>query len=809
MDQATLEMVNNKSGYMKDGIAKINNQMLEVLCKLLSRDTYMRGELRAFTQNSQEPYEIPYPVFFELIDNICSRSDTILSLGAERFERMNWLEKYTEQYNDALEQYGEFRKGEEDHKYFTTNLFSDEAKMKTFINLTFNLEQESKRLCIVRDLNNAKDDIAKNLSYFLDENTVQEYNDKYNEALNTNNIDEMKRILDSAQTLILNHWKEYVTSIENFKQGDNFKFICHSTDRINFNSEFYTRYVSTSLLSEKLMDTFREGFGFVFAPENIVGACSEDMYVYNGSDNEDNLLFYSTLKQIDAPERLIEECVELKKQNKENGNKQKVYNEVVIDGFKPIAIFCLTEGAKDLNHNYRYAHKLQEKFPNLKIIEIDTTYYKTDEDLFDAKKELMTAASERILERRLYYQSMSISEQFNARNVTNEQVDRNEIFWTKFLELKKTGNYTEDDIVNLYSHVKEMNSFFLDVKTLDQYDDIELASILKNNYSIGTKTIFNKDLSIRDLERVYNKFKEYGNIDRLDRVMPGIKAFIELFEKKMFTDEIIAEMYKISSYEPLIEYAKMSGIEKENIEETDQPIEEVNTQPEEDNRSEELLKQAQKYIDEITKYQKSKQENSALIDEYNKCQKVCDFEYFYELCIMDIDWEKSNRLKNKEAFRYFESLEKSDSIKKIELEQKLQKLKKIHIIKIRKLKKQLALVNSELQENATKKQRALEDVNDINGKIDEIRNKLEQKTGVLFEEYKEKLEQAQTRMSEINKIDLSFKNIILDYNITDAQRELKIVEEELAQLGIDLESYMLSKDIETSNEEKIEDEKTI
>ena len=251
----------------------------------------------------------------------------------------------------------------------------------------------------------------------------------------------------------------------------------------------------------------------------------------------------------------------------------------------------------------------------------------------------MAAANERLLEKSPNYQSMSSNERFNARNVTNEQVDRNEIFWTKFLELKKTGNYTEDDIINLYSYVKEMNSFFLDVKTLDQYDDIELASILKNNYSIGTKTIFNKDLSIRDLERVYTKFKEYGNIDRLDRVMPGIKAFIELFEKKMFTDEVIAEMSKISSYEPLNKYAKTIVPEEAEVkEETVESIEEVNVQKKENNRSEKLLKQAQKCIDEITEYQKKKQENNALIDEYNKCRKICDCEYLYELCILDVDW---------------------------------------------------------------------------------------------------------------------------------------------------------------------------
>ena len=157
-------------------------------------------------------------------------------------------------------------------------------------------------------------------------------------------------------------------------------------------------------------------------------------------------------------------------------------------------------------------------------------------------------------------------------------------------------------------------------------------------------------------------------------------------------------------------------------------------------------------------------------------------------------------------------MENSYSAKISELEQKLHQLKKhslIHMIKIRKLKEQIESVSISLQQNIEAKQEALEDINTRNEVIEEGKNRFAKKTGVSFEEYAERLKQAQTRMGEINNIDLHIKNITLEFNITDVQKELKAIEQELAQLGINLESYMLSKDIESSNEEKIEDKKTI
>ena len=84
-----------------------------------------------------------------------------------------------------------------------------------------------------------------------------------------------------------------------------------------------------------------------------------------------------------------------------------------------------------LNLNYLRALKLQESFPNLRIIDIDLTLYK--EDLTEIRNSLIN--------------------HINAYLGRFEEVDyeKYEEFFQKYLELKKEKELTEEEIINLFN----------------------------------------------------------------------------------------------------------------------------------------------------------------------------------------------------------------------------------------------------------------------------------------------------------------------------------------------------------------------
>ena len=242
----------------------------------------------------------------------------------------------------------------------------DENKLGEIIELSYNLHEENKKYYLLRDLINAKTDCVENMKYFVDENTISQWNSEYEKAIQAKDTKKMMNMLEDVQNAILREWEKYIGNMQEMND-DNFAFIGHSTNSTKFEKDFMSRYVSTSLLTQDVNDTYRSGFGFIFAPKNIVGANGQDMYVNNYVEDQDMLLHYSAIKKIDHPRRLIDVCKKQKQENLDNGTNESVYSEVVIDGFEPIGIFCFTDGSKSLNWNEKDAKKLQESFPNLKI----------------------------------------------------------------------------------------------------------------------------------------------------------------------------------------------------------------------------------------------------------------------------------------------------------------------------------------------------------------------------------------------------------------------------------------------------------
>lgn len=381
----------------------------------------------------------------------------------------------------------------------------------------------------LRDYTKYLDDVVLSLNYFCSKEIVDGIKKEYENALALYNLDKVKLIVDKVQKMILNHWQEYVTNVDTYN-GGKYNFICHSTDSTKFDGDFFTRYVSCSLLTEELTDTYRSGFGFIMSPIDIVAASSSDMYVINNSENEEGLLYYTSVKKLDGPEKIVDEALKQKKKNIDY-KYGKIYTEVVVQGFNPLAIFCLTDGSKMLDYNYTSALKLKESYPNLKILVLDKTKNKTESEL----KKIIKSLVERIRKH------LKLPEIFN-----DSYYESFDLFWNAYQELINQDNYTEEDIITLFKYHDSLLSIFLDERKLfETYDINTIRHILYYNYKFRIIDILNGNYNMLVLDRLSKNLSMYKYDKRIEEIVPGITTFLRLYPSIVLSDD---DKYKICTF---------------------------------------------------------------------------------------------------------------------------------------------------------------------------------------------------------------------------------------------------------------------
>ena len=409
----------------------------------------------------------------------------------------------------------------------------------SFINAIYKICKTEADLFLYRDLLNAKIDITKDLEYFCNKEEIEYFKKDFDSAIKNHNTDNMKDILEKAQEKILDHYKDYITNIDNYNGSDDFKFICHSTISDTFSKEFNTKYVSASLISKDVLGTYHSGYGFILDPVNIVGASSRDMYILNNAEEDEDIITYSKIKKINAPERIIEECI---KRQKESNHLE--YNEIVLKGFNPVALFSLTDGSKELNYNYQSVKKLQNSFPNLKTIEIDITKYLDDNLLKDYKIQLIKNIKNSLLDKKSFKR---INEKYIYLDVQEEELEKLEYFFTKFEELKKSKDYNKDDIIALYNkNIDLILKRDLTKEDLNNMTDEELKTLLLYNNNSNIYKILKGDYNYQDLYNLYYYLEKVKKDKRLDDIIPELTKFLDLFKNIPIQEEEL-ELYLVNS----------------------------------------------------------------------------------------------------------------------------------------------------------------------------------------------------------------------------------------------------------------------
>lgn len=290
-------------------------------------------------------------------------------------------------------------------------------EVKNLLEIIYNLSKISLKIIQINELKKEKKEIIKSLNYILSKEEVKKHEIELNLLFKKIDIEKIKEYLIKLQKIIIEDFKNKTTDIKSFKKGDYFRFLCHSVSFTKYDEKRQKKYTSASLLTPNHTKTYRDGYGFIIEPKNIICASKDDAFTdITAKNNEDTM--NSIIPRIDSIEKIEEECTN--------------YSEILLDGFNPIGIFCLTDGSKTLNLNYLRALKLQDSFPYLKIIDIDLTLYK--EDLTEIRNSLIN--------------------RINAYLGRFEEVEyeKYEEFFQKYLELKKERELTEEEIINLFNN---------------------------------------------------------------------------------------------------------------------------------------------------------------------------------------------------------------------------------------------------------------------------------------------------------------------------------------------------------------------
>ena len=357
-----------------------------------------------------------------------------------------------------------------------------------------------------RDLFNLKDDLMDNLKDVCPIEEYNHYNNLYESYLKEDALDlnKIENLFLEIQGIILDDWKKNLNNVDDYKLGSSFNFICHSVFNSNWDGDFHGRFVSASLLTENHTYTYNKPYGFIMDPNDIVMADYEDLFIRNNSDDLDNIYLSGVLPTVKSFKNVNDNTI--------------YYNEVVLDGFNPIGIFCITDGSKELNPYYLEALALNKSFPNLPIIDLDISFFASPIDTILYRDALVDTIEEEI---GIYHSGGS------------NYYDYFSYFWNDFMDLKKS-DYSSRDIINLFRKYYDLINIDLDDLLSSDFDDeFVLKLIGANNRYCSINNIFSGSFDTDDVRAFYEIYSNLNDssYNRLNKLFPSFNKLLNLLDE--------------------------------------------------------------------------------------------------------------------------------------------------------------------------------------------------------------------------------------------------------------------------------------
>lgn len=609
--------------------------------------------------------ELDIDFFSEIVDKISGSIDRSIPFIKEPdgiLERMS--PKLYGEVVDIISKYNDFNKML-DKISKDVQLENYYGVLEDYLNVLYDYKIKSRDLHLLNELYGLRDNCRDNMSYFKTDDESFDFMNKYNEALRNGDVEKTKDLFFELQDEILKEWEGFVDDIDEMTD-DNFCFIGHSTNTLKFYDNFKSNYVSTSLFNQDLNDTYRFSYGFIMPAKHIVCAKSEDMFVDNNADDDQDLLVYCSISVIDHPKKVLEELLDKKRKCEKLGEYTKIYSEVVESEFAPIGIFCFSDGTREIDEFYRMAYELQKNFPNLEVKVLDTFKNKKGVDLVRTKIKMLE----------------NLENDYNKRH-GNEMIniyfregdlDRYSFFFEEFKKLKERGDYDIDEVRELYSKNKEYIKFgnSLDKLFTDKYSDKERKFILENNYALNIGVILQKDMDKYSLNDMVVSLKGY--VGKLNRYYPGLDEFVSVASKITIDDSIILGLKQI----PNMNFLNMTKLILEGVNQK---------------YSEEVIDEEKHLIELEQKYNNIMNElnrRANLEEEYKYYKKICENRRYYPLMKKDylVVLAKIKDICSLDYALSKEILELTSSLRKLEENEKPlkgdshKKIKNLNVVKV-------------------------------------------------------------------------------------------------------------------------------
>lgn len=657
---------------ISEEVVSIPSDLKSIIKKLLAKKSYYNSGLIDEIDNDSLELSDYHKLLVDLVDSfkqvvdMYEESECLPTLEKDMYEK---VEKICEKY------YSFFRYEYNDYccRYYYDNK-DIISKLTEIVRDYYTASTYQEEMYRYRELKNYYFECISNMEFFMSEEQIEQFKNKYNEALSKRDTDTMLKLIKDVQRLTLNDWYNFFDNLDNMNDN-NFCFIGHSVRNNSIDGEFKSKYVSCSLFNKDLTDTYNCPYGFIMGPQNIVAADSRDMYINNDALDNESLTLASYLPKIRHPKRIIHDCVDSKRMalDEDNTFDSDIYSEVVLNKFEPKGIFCFVNGEKEIDYFYNQALELQKKFPNLKIKTINRLNIKSEFDNVKYKMKFLDNL-EKYIGKELY-------------NNDENHIYRYDMFFKEYEEILKRKDHSLDDVVEALNKNLKLLEYFNntpDVLFNGMYNDDEIKYILGNNINYDINSLLKKDMitpySINKLV-VLLPYK-----DKLNKYYDGLEELVIMLSKVTVTDKMIEEIKNIDNIS-LISIAKFL---------TQNLSDKITEQKEQTNI---MIKKNQAEFNELLKEKDIREEQKNKYDYYKSLiQRECMLSII-EKDLKDIDikdneiginidrLEKSFEVLNNQYEELRAKKEKGEDTTLQSLNEKHKKLSKHPFLNSRKIKK--------------------------------------------------------------------------------------------------------------------------
>lgn len=167
--------------------------------------SFLKERLKEYLKSSDEKFVISASFLVDIMDDFesCLRSIRELNLVGTGVDS-NLEEELSRLLSEDLESLKLVKK--ENRKLIVCS---------ELINKLYEIVELNEKLYKLKDLKSVKNIIFQDLAYFCAEETLQQMEKEFQEKLSQSDVEGLEEFLNRVHSLIINHWCEYITDLNN------------------------------------------------------------------------------------------------------------------------------------------------------------------------------------------------------------------------------------------------------------------------------------------------------------------------------------------------------------------------------------------------------------------------------------------------------------------------------------------------------------------------------------------------------------------------------------------------------------------